>query len=135
MDVIKAARNLGAAMQEDERFVEYARTKLALDSDEVLQDLVGKFNVARMNIDRLGEQEERDEEKFREANLELREIYDSIMNNETMKAYNDAKLGVDKMLADVMAIIQMCSEGADPETCEIPEGGCTGSCSTCAGCH
>jgi cell fate (sporulation/competence/biofilm development) regulator YlbF (YheA/YmcA/DUF963 family) len=135
MDVIKAARNLGAAMQEDERFVEYARTKLALDSDEVLQDLVGKFNVARMNIDRLGEQEERDEEKFREANLKLREIYDSIMNNETMKAYNDAKLGVDKMMADVMAIIQMCSEGADPETCEIPEGGCTGSCSTCAGCH
>jgi cell fate (sporulation/competence/biofilm development) regulator YlbF (YheA/YmcA/DUF963 family) len=135
MDVIKAARNLGAAMQEDERFVEYAKTKLALDSNDELQDLVGKFNVARMNIERLGEQEERDEEKFREANLELREIYDSIMNNETMKAYNDAKLGVDKMLADVMAIIQMCSEGADPETCEIPEGGCTGSCSTCAGCH
>ena len=135
MDVIKAARNLGTAMQEDERFVEYAKTKLALDSNEELQDLVGKFNVARMNIERLGEQEERDEEKFREANLELREIYDSIMNNETMKAYNDAKLGVDKMLADVMAIIQMCSEGADPETCEIPEGGCTGSCSTCAGCH
>ena len=135
MDVIKAARNLGAAMQEDERFVEYAKTKLALDSNEELQDLVGKFNVARMNIERLGEQEERDEENFREANLELREIYDSIMNNETMKAYNDAKLGVDKMLADVMAIIQMCSEGADPETCEIPEGGCTGSCSTCAGCH
>ncbi len=135
MDVIKAARNLGAAMQEDERFVEYARTKLALDSNEELQDLVGKFNVARMNIERLGEQEERDEEKFREANLELREIYDSIMSNETMKAYNDAKLGVDKMIADVMAIIQMCSEGADPQTCEIPEGGCTGSCSTCAGCH
>ncbi|MBE6738970.1 MAG: YlbF family regulator [Ruminococcaceae bacterium] len=135
MDVIKAARNLGTAMQKDERFVEYAKTKLALDSNEELQDLVGKFNVARMNIERLGEQEERDEEKFREANLELREIYDSIMNNETMKAYNDAKLGVDKMLADVMAIIQMCSEGADPETCEIPEGGCTGSCSTCAGCH
>ncbi len=135
MDVIKAARNLGAAIQEDERFVEYARTKLALDSNEELQDLVGKFNVARMNIERLGEQEERDEEKFREANLELREIYDSIMSNETMKAYNDAKLGVDKMIADAMAIIQMCSEGADPETCEIPEGGCTGSCSTCAGCH
>ena len=135
MDVIKAARNLGTAMQADERFVEYAKTKLALDNDEVLQDLVGKFNVARMNIERLGEQEERDEEKFKEANLELREIYDSIMNNEKMKAYNDAKLGVDKMMADVMAIIQMCSEGADPETCEIPEGGCTGSCSTCSGCH
>ena len=135
MDVIKAARNLGTAMQEDERFIEYAKAKLALDNNQELQDLVGKFNLVRMNIERLGEQEERDEDKFRKANLELREIYDSIMNNETMKAYNNAKLGVDKMMADVMAIIQMCSEGADPETCEIPEGGCTGSCSTCAGCH
>ena len=135
MDVIKAARNLGSAMQEDERFVEYARTKLALDKDEALQDLVGKFNIARMNIERLGESEERDEEKFRAANLELREIYDGIMNNDTMKAYNEAKSGVDKMMGDVMAIIQMCSEGADPETCEIPEGGCGGNCSSCSGCH
>ncbi len=135
MDVIKAARDLGTAMQEDERFIEYAKAKLALDSNRELQDLVGKFNVARMNIERIGEQEERDEEKLRSANLELREIYDSIMKNETMKAYNDAKIGVDKMMSDIMAIIQMCSEGADPQTCEIPEGGCTGSCSTCAGCH
>ncbi len=135
MDVIKAARNLGTAMQQDERFVEYAKAKLALDKDEELQNKVGEFNIARMNIERLGEQEERDEEKFRAANLELREIYDSIMSNETMKAYNDSKLAVEKMMADVMSIIQMCSEGADPETCEIPEGGCTGSCSTCAGCH
>ncbi|MBR2043952.1 MAG: YlbF family regulator [Clostridia bacterium] len=135
MDVIKAARNLGKSMQEDPRFVEYARTKLALDKDEELQNKVGEFNVARMNIERLGESEDRDEEKFRAANLELREIYDAIMNNETMKAYNEAKAAVDKMLGDVMAIIQMCSEGADPETCEIPEGGCTGSCSTCSGCH
>lgn len=135
MDVINAARNLGSAIQKDERFVEYAKAKLALDKDEELQNKVGEFNVARMNIERLGENEERDEEKFRAANLELREIYDAIMQNETMKAYNEAKAGVDKMLSDVMAIIQMCSEGADPETCEIPEGGCTGSCSSCVGCH
>lgn len=135
MDVIKAARNLRAAMQEDKRFVEYAKAKLALDKDDELQNKVGEFNIARMNIERIGEDQERDQEKFRAANLKLREIYDEIMNNETMKAYNEAKSQVDKMMSDIMAIIQMCSEGADPETCEIPEGGCTGSCSTCAGCH
>ncbi|MEE0946441.1 MAG: YlbF family regulator [Acutalibacteraceae bacterium] len=135
MDVIKAARNLGSAMQEDERFVEYAKAKLALDKDEALQEKVGEFNIARMNIERMSGEENRDEEKFREANLKLREIYDSIMNNETMKAYNDAKTHVDKMMSDIMAILQMCSEGADPQTCEIPEGSCTGSCSSCSGCH
>ncbi len=134
MDVLTATRNLGKAMQEDERFIEYAKYKLALDKDEAVQKLVGDFNIARMNVERIGSEENRDEEKFREANLELRSIYDSIMANDTMKSYNEAKEKVDKMLSDIVAIVQMCAEGADPETCEAPQG-CTGSCSTCAGCH
>lgn len=135
MDVIKAARELGSAMQKDERFVEYAKAKLILDEDKTLQEKVGEFNIARMNIERMSTEENRDEEKFKEANMKLREIYDSIMSSDNMKAYNDAKEGVDKMMSDIMAILQMCSEGADPETCEIPEGGCTGNCSSCSGCH
>lgn len=135
MDVIKAARDLGSAMQSDERFIEYAKLKLELDKDEELQKMVGEFNITRMNIDRINNSEEKNEEEFRVLNLKLREIYDGIMSNETMKSYNTAKEGVDKMMNDIMSILQMCSEGADPQTCEIPQGGCTGSCATCAGCH
>ncbi|MBE6728683.1 MAG: YlbF family regulator [Ruminococcaceae bacterium] len=134
MDVIKSTRELGKAMQEDPRFVEYAKLKLSLDKDEKLQALVGEFNIARMNIERISTEENRDEEKFKEANLKLREIYDNIMNNENMKAFNQAKEKVDKMLSDIFALIQLCAEGSDPETCEVPEG-CTGSCNTCSGCH
>ncbi len=134
MDVLTATRNLGKALQEDERFIEYAKYKLALDKDETVQNLVGEFNIARMNVERIGSEENRDEEKFREANLELRKIYDSIMQNDTMKAYNESKEKVDKMLSDIVAIVHMCAEGADPETCEAPQG-CTGSCSSCSGCH
>ena len=135
MDVIKAARDLGSAMQSDERFIEYAKLKLELDKDEELQKMVGEFNITRMNIDRINNSEEKNEEEFRVLNLKLREIYDGIMANETMKSYNTAKEAVDKMMNDIMSILQMCSEGADPQTCEIPQGGCTGSCATCAGCH
>ena len=134
MDVLKATRELGKAMQEDERFIEYAKYKIAIDKDEELQKLVGDFNIARMNIERIGSEENRDEEKFKEANLELRKIDDTIMENDNMKAFNSAKEKVDKMLNDIMAIIQLCSEGADPETCEAPQG-CSGSCSSCSGCH
>ena len=88
-----------------------------------------------MNIDRINSSEEKNEEEFRVLNLKLREIYDGIMANETMKSYNTAKEAVDKMMNDIMSILQMCSEGADPQTGEIPQGGCTGSCATCAGCH
>lgn len=134
MDVLTATRNLGKSLQEDARFIEYAKNKLALDKDETIQNLVGEFNIARMNVERIGSEENRDEEKFREANLELRKIYDTIMENETMKAYNESKEKVDKMLSDIVTIVHMCAEGADPETCEAPQG-CTGSCSSCSGCH
>ena len=52
MDVLKATRELGKALQADERFVEYAKYKLDLDKDEevfgkngfVLRDgLLGKL--------------------------------------------------------------------------------------------
>lgn len=134
MDVLKATRELGKALQADERFVEYAKYKLDLDKDEELQKLVGEFNIARMNIEKIGSEENRDEEKFKEANLELRKIYDTIMENENMKAFNSAKEKVDKMLSDIVTIVHMCAEGADPETCEAPQG-CSGSCSSCSGCH
>lgn len=135
MDVIEATRNLGEVMQKDERFIAYAKARLDLDKDESLQNKIGEFNIARMNVERIADEENRDEEKFREANLNLRSIYDEIMQSETMKAYETSKTELEKMMNDIMAIIHMCSEGADPKTCEIPQGGCTGSCSTCAGCH
>lgn len=135
MNVIEATRNLGKEIQKDERFIAFAKAKLALDKDDALNGKIGEFNIIRMNLDRLIEQEEKDNEKIAEANKNLRAVYDEIMANPTMTEYNESRAQVDKMIADVMGIIRMCAEGADPETCELPEAGCSGSCSTCSGCH
>lgn len=135
MNVIEATRNLGIELQKDQRFIEYAKAKLALDKDEDLQRKIGDFNIARMNIERMYDSEDKDEEKLADANSELRSIYDGIMQNETMAAYNNAKIEVDKMMNEVLGIIRMCAEGADPLTCELPEAGCSGSCASCSGCH
>ena len=52
MDVIKAVRELGKAIQQDERFVRYAKAKLANDTDVELQNAIGEFNITRMELDR-----------------------------------------------------------------------------------
>ncbi len=135
MDVIEVTRNLGKEIQKDERFIAFAKAKLALDNNENLNSKIGEFNIIRMNLDRLLSEEEKDNEKIAEANKNLRAVYDEIMADEVMKEYNETRAAVDKMIADVMGIIRMCAEGADPETCTLPEAGCSGSCSTCAGCH
>lgn len=134
MDIIEAARKLGAAIQEDPRFIHYAAAKLANDNDEDLQNKIGQFNVIRMNLDTALSAEDKDEAKVQELNEQLRALYGEIMGSEAMQKYNEAKTVLDAMINDINSIIMQCVEGADPETVEVHTN-CTGSCSTCGGCH
>lgn len=135
MDVIEQTRKLGTAIQQDERFIRYAKAKLANDSDEELQKAIGEFNLIRMQLDNEIDSDKKDDEKVKELNEKLREVYSGIMSSKAMAEYNAAKAEVDRMVNDVNTLISMCLEGADPETCDISAAGCTGSCSTCGGCH
>ena len=135
MDVIAAARALGAAIQEDERYKKVMEQRKINDADKELQDMIGEFNMARMSIDNeLTKETDRDDEKIKEFNATLRRLYGNIMRNENMIAYNKAKEEFDAVMQRANAIIELCTEGEDPATCE-PASGCTGSCATCAGCH
>ena len=134
MGIIEATRNLGVEIQKDERFIRFIKAKLANDNDETLQNQIGEFNTVRMNLDREMNAEKQDEEKIRELNEKLREIYTAVMSSKTMLDYNTAKAEVDAMLNDINSIIMQCVEGEDPMTAE-PQTSCTGSCSTCGGCH
>ena len=134
MGIIEATRNLGVEIQKDERFIRFIKAKLANDNDEALQNQIGEFNTIRMNLDREMNAETQDENKIRELNEKLREIYTAVMSSKTMLDYNTAKAEVDAMLNDINSIIMQCVEGEDPMTAE-PQTACTGSCSTCGGCH
>ncbi len=134
MGIIEATRNLGVEIQKDERFIRFIKAKLANDNDETLQNQIGEFNTVRMNLDKEMNAETQDEAKIRELNEKLREIYTAVMSSKTMLEYNTAKADVDAMLNDINSIIMQCVEGEDPMTAE-PHTACTGSCSTCGGCH
>ena len=135
MTVLEAVRNLGEAIQADERFLRYAKAKLENDRDSELQDLIGKFNMVRMNLDEVMTDENRDEAKVQSLNEELRKVYLDIMSKGGMAEYNAAKVELDAMLNDVNSVIMQCVEGADPKTVEPEVHSCTGSCESCGGCH
>ena len=134
MGIIEATRNLGVEIQKDVRFIRFIKAKLANDNDETLQNQIGEFNTIRMNLDREMNAETQDEAKIKELNEKLREIYTAVMSSKTMLEYNTAKADVDAMLNYINSIIMQCVEGEDPMTAE-PHTACTGSCSTCGGCH
>lgn len=134
MDVIEQVRNLGKAIQQDERFIRYAKARVANDNDTELQAAIGNFNIIRMELDRELGADEKDEVKVAELNEKLRTTYGEIMASPAMVEYNTAKAEVDSMVNEINTIISKCLDGEDPETCDTSSG-CTGSCSTCGGCH
>ncbi len=134
MDIIEAARRLGKAIQEDERFKQYHKARIANDTDGDLQKLIGRFNLLRMQIDEEMAKEDSDKDRLKTLNEELRKTYADAMVNENMQAYTKAKTDLDAVVGRMNAIIELCLDGADPDTCE-PAEGCSGSCSTCGGCH
>ncbi len=134
MDVIKTARELGKAIQADERFIRYAKARLANDNDTDLQNAIGNFNIKRMELEKAAGEENKDEAAIKVLNEELRKIYGEVMSNASMVEYNTVKALVDQMMNEVNIVLSKSLDGEDPETLEI-ESGCTGSCSTCGGCH
>lgn len=135
MTILEAARALGAAIQQDERFINYVKAKLANDNDEELQKAIGEFNITRMNLENEMSAETPDEAKVKELNEVLRDIYGKVMASKAMLDYNTAKGALDALLGDVNSIIMQCVDGADPATVEPEVHSCSGSCDSCGGCH
>lgn len=135
MDMIQLARELGKAIQQDARYLNLQKAKQDSDNDQRLQELIGEFNLKRMAINNEATKDDRSEEKLQQLNSELRHVYAEIMKNENMTAYNEAREALDAVLKRINAIIALCAEGEDPETADLDESSCGGSCSSCAGCH
>ncbi len=139
MNVIEITRQLGKALQEDERYIAFVTAKEQSDNDQVLQDLIGEFNLKRMNLnsEMSKSAEEKNEETVAALNQELREVYAKIMSNESMQAYNTTKDNIDKVLESINYIITMAANGEDPMTCpeEKPHSCSESGCAGCSGCH
>jgi len=133
MDVIECVRNLGKAIQADERFIRYAKARLENDNNAELQAAIGKFNITRMELDREMQQDEKNDEKVKELNEQLRSVYADIMSAPAMVEYNTAKAELDSLVNEINTVISKTLDGEDPEICDTTA--CTGSCATCGGCH
>ena len=134
MNVIDKARELGRAIQQDERFIRYAKARLQNDSDSELQDAIGQFNIVRMELDREVGSDNKDDLKVQELNEKLRKLYRLIMSSPGKVVYNTANAEGVIMVNEVNVIISKCIDGEDPDTCDTTSG-CTGSCASCGGCH
>ena len=123
MDCIDLFKRAAVALQTDSRYLVLDQTRKANDKDEELQNLIGEFNLARNDA------------RIAELNEKVNSLYGQIMGNEGMVAYNEAKRDCENLVNYIDAIINTAMNGGDPMTVQEPSASCTGSCSTCGGCH
>lgn len=135
MDCIELFKKAAAAMQTDVRYLELDAARRDNDANEELQNLIGEFNLARMDLNNETIKNEPNNLRVAELNKRVNDLYSQIMSSEGMVRYNAAKAECESMVNYIDAIINTAMNGGDPMTVEEPSEACTGSCASCGGCH
>ncbi|MCR4888345.1 MAG: YlbF family regulator, partial [Ruminococcus sp.] len=125
---------LGKALQADDRYIAYSLAKQANDEDKELQELIDSFEKMRYDLNMELTKEEKDADKLKQLDEDIKSTYQKIMSNPHMIVFTAAQKSLESLVNNMQEIITMTANGADPTTCE-PSNGCTGSCATCGGCH
>lgn len=137
MEIVKLTRELGKAIQQDERYTKFVAAREANEKDDELNELVGKMQLVHMSYQHEASKDDANEQKLEAYEEEFMGLHEKVMNNENMKAYEAAKNEIDNMMNHIVGILTECIKGEDPETCEPPrEHSCSGNCSSCGSdCH
>ena len=135
MDVIQSMKDFCTEFQKDERYLAFWRAKEATDNNQLLQDKVGEFNLKRMNLNEMLSKADKDMDKIKALDTEIRSLYDEVMSMPDMIAYNETKAEVDNLVQHISGILSMAVNGEDPQTYDPNAVSCGGDCAGCAGCH
>lgn len=133
MDIIEMTRELGKALQNDDRYTAYMLAKQANDDDTVLQALINGFENMRLQLNEELAKDDKDTERIKELDEGIKSNYKQIMENKNMIVFMAAQTALESLVNNMNQIITMCANGEDPATCQ-PSTGCSGSCATCGGC-
>ncbi|MDD5886605.1 MAG: YlbF family regulator [Oscillospiraceae bacterium] len=137
MDVIEVTRQLGAAIQADDRYLTFMEAKKAADNDANVQLMLSQIEAIRTQYQNEASKPAPDQASLQALDQSFQTLYQQVMANETMQAANAAGQEIDSMMNYIMQILSLCVNGEDPATCEpkAQEGcGCEGGdCGSCGG--
>ena len=134
MDLIQMARELGAALQQDARYLEFMQAHDENEKDLELQGLIGKIQLVHMSYNREAAKDDKDEEKLKEYDRQFNTLYNEVMCNPHMRRFEKARDEADKLMKEITGILTLCMRGEDPMTCDPNAGSCGGDCGSCGGC-
>lgn len=126
MDYVEAASSLGEAIKNSAEFAAWQSAELAMMQDEKAQELMSEFKDLQMKLVH-GSRDDMDKDELEKIRDTLMEKQKELNEYEVTKNYFEGKKGFETMMRTVNDIIQHFLSGDN--------GGCSGSCASCSGCH
>ena len=124
MEVMELAALLGQKIKEDPRVVEMTKAQEAYEADAELQKQIMEYNAQSQALSMEYKKEIPENELIGMIEKRIHTLYEEIMGNEKMVAFNKAQDVVNAFMAEVNGEITYQITGERP---------CTHDCSTCGG--
>ena len=128
--VLNQAEILAEAILESEEYIAMRLAEQAAMRDENATQLIAAYSEKRQAIESLLADANMDHGALAAAGQELQEVERSIDACEVLNKMRETNEAFNAMMKKVNSIIRYVVTGEEEQ-----EEGCTGSCSTCSGCH
>lgn len=133
MDIIELTRQLGAAIQKEEAYINFHKAKDVNEQDDELNELINRIQLIHMSYQHEAAKDDANEEKLQAYDKEFTDVYKQVMANPNMQNFEKAKEELDVLMKRITGILSLCAQGEDPENCDY-NANCSGDCSSCGGC-
>lgn len=133
-NIITAARELGKLIQQDERYLQYIEKGKTHDENMGLKEKMERFNEIRREINLEVQKSDRDADRIKELDTEMRSLYAEILDDDSVVEFNAAQQELQQLLTFVNQIIQGSANGENPDEIEFSAGCSASDCAGCSGC-
>lgn len=127
--VQECARALGEAIVASEEYKAMQLTENAAMNDQAATEAMTRFMELRTSLNDAMSQPEPDAAIIAQLGKEMDEVQQALNNMPSIDAMTTARQNFSALMNSVNKILEFMITG------EVEQGGCSGNCSGCSGCH
>ncbi len=132
-EILELAQQLGQKIAESEEIRVFHEMEKIFYEDETAQKVMQEYEETRAAMTVKAKEVGMTPESLQMFQQEMKKSMDKLMANATVREYLEAKSNFNDIVKKVNAIISYCIQGDEQEL--AADGGCTGNCGSCGGCH
>lgn len=128
--VTECAKALGEAIVASEEYKNMQITENAAMSDPAVAEAMGRYLELKNRVDAVMSQADADPEEISRYGREMDELQQQLNAMPAVDAMTTSRQKFSELMNQVNRVLEFIITGEMAQ-----EGGCTGNCSTCGGCH